>query len=352
TSTKEKIKVLYKYMQDQCRYVSVQIGIGGWQTFPASYVEENKYGDCKALSNYMKALLKVAGIESFMVIISAGDDPEFVDENFVQPSFNHAILYVPEEDMFIECTSKNNPAGYLGDFTDDRLALICGKDGGYLKRTPTYNYTYNTSFNTTDIFFDHNGNATVNEKQVIQGMEHDFYRMALNYITETELKDRIVEEYSTPPRSMDKFEMVVAQDNPTVSINESFTFNRLASKAGNRLFIPLAPLKNDYEAPEASDNRKHPYQIPYGFTHIDTVIYHFPEKYEIENLSLENTTIDEPFGSFSIQILKGENELTIVRKLVRKKVTILARSYNRYLEFYKSIKKLDNNKLILVNPGP
>jgi len=60
----EKVELLYRFMQERTRYVGVQLGIGGWQPFEASYVEQNRFGDCKALSNYMKALLKEVGITS------------------------------------------------------------------------------------------------------------------------------------------------------------------------------------------------------------------------------------------------------------------------------------------------
>lgn len=72
TSKEEKVKVLYNYLQQNTRYISIQLGIGGWQPLDAKFVSNKKFGDCKALSNYMVSLLKEAGINANYVIVKSG----------------------------------------------------------------------------------------------------------------------------------------------------------------------------------------------------------------------------------------------------------------------------------------
>ena len=78
TSDKEKAAVLYNYMQNNMRYVSIQLGIGGLRPFPASFVDDKKYGDCKALSNYLKSALAAVGVKSNLVIIQGSTSPRNV----------------------------------------------------------------------------------------------------------------------------------------------------------------------------------------------------------------------------------------------------------------------------------
>ncbi|HEY4148413.1 MAG TPA: transglutaminase-like domain-containing protein [Chitinophagaceae bacterium] len=76
---REKINAVYRFLQQNTHYVSIQLGIGGWQPFDAAYVYNKRYGDCKALSNYMVAMLREIGISGNSVLIRGGAGMAGVD---------------------------------------------------------------------------------------------------------------------------------------------------------------------------------------------------------------------------------------------------------------------------------
>ena len=139
---RKKIEVLYNYMQSKTKYVNVSIDEGGLIPYPASYVCENGYGDCKALTIYMKALLKQAGIESNYCLVNAGDRAKHIISSLPSQQFNHVILGVPlgQDTVWLENTNQQIPTGYLGSFTQDRLVLWVDQDNSQLVKTPKLNF--------------------------------------------------------------------------------------------------------------------------------------------------------------------------------------------------------------------
>ena len=160
-SDREKIKIIYAYLQNNFRYVSIQLGIGGFRPFPADFTDKKKYGDCKALSNYMQAVLQAIGIKSYQALVNAGYNKEPVSSDFPCDQFNHVIVCVPQpkDSIWLECTSRTNDFATLGSFTENRNALLITEDGGMLVTTPGSRMTNNLFTAVTNVELNEDGSG-------------------------------------------------------------------------------------------------------------------------------------------------------------------------------------------------
>jgi len=178
----EKVRLIYEYLQSKVRYVSIQLGIGGWQPFEASSVDEKSYGDCKALFNYTKCLLEAVGIESYYTLVYAGSYPREVFEDFPASRFNHIILCLPlaRGTVWLECTSQT-AFGYMGDFTGDCNVLLVTPEGGKLVRTPYYGKNENVLSRYAEINIQLNGDAQANITTQYQALQENKLPFVVNY---------------------------------------------------------------------------------------------------------------------------------------------------------------------------
>ena len=142
----KKAKLIYNYVQQKSRYVNISIGIGGWKPMLAADVDRLGYGDCKALTNYTKALLNAVDVPSYNTILYGSPRKRNIEPDFVSMQGNHMILSIPNGANYIwlECTSQDTPFGYQGAFTDDRDVLIMKPEGGEIVRTKIYEDINNT----------------------------------------------------------------------------------------------------------------------------------------------------------------------------------------------------------------
>lgn len=344
----EKIKFVYEYLQKNTRYVSIQLGVGGFQPFPSSVVEENGYGDCKALSFYTQNLLKSVGIESYYTWVYGGYNPPKVDKDFPDDNFNHIILAVPHEKdtIWLECTSQTNPFGYLGRFTGDREALLINESGGYIVKTTSYPSDSNNQIMSVNVKVDDNGHANVKSNTTFQGTNASemLQRSAQSYDDQKEfLENRI---------DIPTFEILdfkIERNNQDVNQYTEIWVNKLLSKSGTRLFLQPNVMNKNYFVPLKYKERSTDVLVRNSYHEYDTVNFELPKGYRIE-ASFPPINIVSEFGEYSAEIIASEDgKFQYVRHFFQKKGRFKAANYSDYLNFHKQIVRADKKKIALIS---
>lgn len=345
---RDKINILYNYLQKNYRYVSVQLDLGGWEPFDAEYVYRNKYGDCKALTNFMAAMLKVAGVESRPALIGSGSMFYHVSEDFTTSIFNHVILYVPEIDYWLECTSSQYPPNYIGSGNANRNALLIKESGGHLIKTPELKAQDNSRESKTLIRFKEDGSAEITEEISAHGSRHELYRSIKNRLSEKETYKWLEEGTSIPAVSFKSFEVTADENAPESTFSYEAVSRRFGSKAGKRIFLPLNVVNNYKRIPPKKEERKYPITFREGFVEVDTIIIHLPVGYGVESVPEESVSIEEDFGNFQMSVDNQNNKLIISRRIELKKTTLAPDQYDQYRNFFKQVAKADSHKAVLV----
>ncbi len=352
STIEETTGILYKYLQSKTRYVGIQLGIGGWQPFEAKLVDETGYGDCKALSNYMIALLEEAGVKGYYAIIMAGKDAPEVDASFPSPQFNHVIVAVPnkQDTIWLECTSQTNPFGYLGTFTSDRYALLVNSEGGHLVRTPAYEAPQNSNSNFADVIIDLSGNGRANVVSYYSGLQTE--KDGLNWVTEKsaeEQKKWVQKNTDIPSFEVGSFTMLDKPDRiPSIQIDMELNLPRYASSSGKRIFFVANLMNRSFVIPTKSEKRRTPIVIRNGYTSLDSIRFHFPESFRPELLP-PVVHLETKFGEYHSEIKIDEKGLHYIRRMKIIKGHFPPDTYDEYVDFYRKINKADNAKVVLLN---
>lgn len=346
---REKVKRIYEYVQNKTRYISVQLGIGGWKPYPASEVDRLSYGDCKGLTNYTKALLKTQNIESYYSVVWAGDEGKSVEKEFASMQGNHIILNVPlgEEDIWLECTNQDIPFGFLGDFTDDRDVLVITPDGGKIVHTKKYTFEDNTQENTGVIHLNAKGGMNATIQVVSMGLQY-----GNKYHLEKETKEDLIKSYKEQWSYINGLSIentVIENNKDAIVFSEKLTVEspNYCSSIGNDLLFCVNVFNQSQLVPPRIANRKQDLLIPKGYTDKDQFEIILPKDYGFESLP-ENKVIENKFGSYSIEFNKLlENKIQYKRTIIIKKGTFPPEEYANYRSFRRTIAKLDKTKMLL-----
>jgi transglutaminase-like putative cysteine protease/LysM repeat protein len=346
----EKAKIVYKFMQDKTRYISVQVGIGGWEPIAANQVDKVGYGDCKGLTNYTKALLDAVGVTSYYTVVYAKNRKD-IDKDFTSMQGNHVILNIPNEgeDVWLECTSQIMPFGFLGDFTDDRNVLVITPEGGVIKRTPAYLNEFNLQTINADVALDVEGNVKAAVVIRSEGIKYD-NRFHLESLSNQELKKQYKTDIWSYNNNLTIHKMNLSNDKDSIVFTEKISMdvqNYATTQQGAYLFRANVFNKNSY-VPKRYRNRKLPLQISRGFKDVNEFTIKLPAGYVLEALP-SDYILENKFGSYKV-VFKALEDGSILykRALLIKAGDYPKEDYKPYRSFRKKIAKYDNLRLSLI----
>jgi Domain of Unknown Function with PDB structure (DUF3857)/Transglutaminase-like superfamily/Domain of Unknown Function with PDB structure (DUF3858) len=348
--TKQKIRKLYQYLQKNTRYVSIQLGIGGWQPYDAKYVASKGYGDCKALSNYMYSLLKEAGIPSYYTIIKAGDDEKDIQTDFPSSQFNHVIVCVPvnKDTVWLECTDQNKPAGYMGGFTGNRHALLITENGGKLVTTPKYGLKENFQERHIKAKLDEEGTLQITANSRYEAEQQDDVNGVINYLSKDKVKEYLHRHFDFGTYDITSFDYKENKSElPSVDEQLGISVSNYAAITGKRLFITPNVMTRSRRRLSENEERKYDIVLNYEFRDIDSVEIELPAGYEPE-AKPQDVTISNKFGKYSSNVKLSGNKLYYYRSAEQYEGRYPAKDYKDLVTYFEAIYKADRAKVVLV----
>lgn len=343
-------RIVYQYVQNKTRYISVQLGIGGWKPMLAKDVDRLGYGDCKALTNYTRALLNVVGVPSYYTIIYGDTQKRDLREDFVSMQGNHAILALPVDGKmyWLECTSQTNPFGFQGDFTDNRLALIVKPEGGEIVRTHEYIAKENTQMTNGSFSIDENGSISGSVFIKSKGTQYD--NKYSNGSKSVDDLNKFYKSYFGHINNLKLKKINVANNKEEVEFSEEVLVEatEYAKKSGQRLIFALNAYNPVRGIPQRYRTRMNPFEISRGFYDYDEITIDLPKGFTIE-AKPDNLEIKDKFGDYKAEyVVLNENQLLYKRTFQTNSGYFDKSEYENFRKFREQVAKSDNSKIVLV----
>ena len=342
---REKVEALYKYLEKTTRYVAILLGIGGQQPAPAAEVAKSGFGDCKGLSNYMRAMLKEIGIASNYTTISTYNRrliPDFASVG----QMNHVILQVPvdSDTLWLECTNPKLPLGYVHEDIAGHDAILVSADGGRLVTLPVYPDTANVLRNNILLTLDARGNAHIHLQQTAEKWQYE-NRLPLLRMDEKERNNTLRQMMRTQPSTIDKAE-IGERSQACIRLDAAIQSQQYANVTGKRLFVPTYPLHRQYDIPADNGQRTEDLCIGMGWTDEDAVVIQLPEGYHIEARP-KDISIEKPFGTFAFSIHSADGQLRISYSMTVKSGSYDKALFPQFIDFLRSATQAYAQKVVL-----
>ena len=369
-----KMQALAKFVQQQIRYVAIELGIGGWQPHPAPDIFVHRYGDCKDKATLMSTMLKEIGVDSYYIVINTDRGgvnprtppspllfdhvilairlPQGLDESSIQaviqdPKLGRLLIFDPTDDL--------TPFGHLRGELQDNYGLLVTPDGGELIELPQLPVRTSGISRIAKVSLDTSGNLRGQVHELRRGDFAMDQRYALRSATRDTDRIKPIEDLlaaSLPDFHITKASITNLSDTSLPFIYDySIDVPSYAKTAGNLLLVrPRLIGTKSSDLLETKDPRKYPVEFDSVEGDVDTFEFALPPGYVVDDLP-SPTDVDYSFGSYHSKTEVTGNVLRYTRSFEIKELTVPVDKLDELKKFYRIIATDERSTAVLKPAG-
>lgn len=342
---REKVRALYDYLGATTRYVSIQLGIGGLQPMPAAEVFRTKFGDCKALSNYLHAMLAECGIDSDYAIIHL-DRPRIFRDFASANQANHAILRVPlaADTLWLECTNTEVPFGYIHEDIAGHDAILITREGGVFTTLPRYADTLNRMVRHVELDVAPDGSVAGHVTERYEAVQYE-WKMGFPKLDARDRTTYLSRELKLPTAAITQIACTEHKTPiPSIEIAYGFTAQHFVSFSGERGFVPLFPFREP-TVPTAR-KRTNDFFRETGYYDTERITIRLPENMRIEALP-RTESIDNLFGRCTLTLDTTQNTITAECRIMKSSGTFPRGEFEAYKALLNACRKVYDASIVV-----
>jgi hypothetical protein len=356
----DSLRAVYRWVAQDFRYVSVSLGLAGYQPRMPAAVLETKYGDCKDKATLFVALARRMGFHAYPVLLNLSGG---VDSTLpTTQQFNHMIAAVerPGGYTYLDLTADVIPVGLLPPSENGEFALVVHPDGrGEAVKLPLDSIAANRSFDVVTGELSPDGIFTGRLTRTRLGGTQFALREALSRnVTPTE-RDAIARNMANSEfdgAAGDSLELFDGRDlKATARISLVIRNGKAASSAGATtiLSMPLLPVVTPRMVAEVEAHvpRRFPIDASAVFGSADGVSEFrvtLPEGWKAR--LPESVDAASVFGHYSTTYEQNGRVLRVVRRTVGARGIYAPDKVGELLAFLRAVAR-DDARYIVLEPA-
>lgn len=365
TDTVSKIRAIATFAQ-RTKYVSIQMNLtrgGGYVPHRADDVLQKNYGDCKDKANLMKALLKAAGIESYLTAIYSGT------RDFVRPEwpstyqFNHMIIAVrvPKEVtlgtvlehaalgrlLIFDPTDPHTPLGGLDEDEQGSHALVIAGAQGALVRMPLLPAAANRTESETTAQMTPDGATQAKVSTRFYGQAASSMRRLVQRQADDELKRLMEGALTRRLGGLTLNRLTHKEDADQFDFELDFAARQFGQIMQGRLLIvrPGALLSGSGRIFRPVE-RKLPIKLS-AEVRRDKVSIQLPAGFKVDEMP-DPVSLNSPYGRYSASWKAQGDHVAFEQALELHDLTAPATDYTKVREFFEQIAGAESGAVVLI----